>query len=310
VSDQPVAPSAAASISEALIKAAGIRIVSSSELYPAHQQPGDTALPMLVVDNALGRAVIALQGAHVMAYRAAGQREMLWVSPKCVIDAGRPMRGGIPLCLPWFGPGPDGKTLHGFARTMPWTLIGAQALESGATRLELELVGDATTSALWPHAFAFRLEIVVGSELRLAISAQNRGPDVAPFAFAFHTYFAVPDVARTRVSGLAGVTLIDKMDNFARQEQQGDVTISAVTDSIYLAAPARQTVHCDSEGFNIESNSRCALVWNAWTNDKNMADLGAGNHVGYLCVERGDFADYAVTLLPGGKYGCSMTLSY
>ena len=297
-------------ISEKSINAAGIRIVSSSELYPELQQPGDTALPMLVVENALGRAVIALQGAHVMAYRAAGQREMLWVSPQCVLDAGRPIRGGIPLCLPWFGPGPDGKTMHGFARTMPWTLVGAQALESGSTRIELELVGDATTSPMWPHAFAFRLEVIVGSQLRLAISAQNRGPDVVPFAFAFHSYFAVPDVARTRVSGLADLTLIDKMDNLTRKEQQGDVTISTVTDSIYLDVPARQTVHSDSGDFGIESNSRCALVWNAWTNDKNMFDLGEGNHVGYLCVERGDFADYAVTLLPGGKYGCSMTLSY
>ena len=310
MSNQPEAPFAAPSISAALIKAAGIHIVSSSELYPELQLPGDTALPMLVVENALGRAVIALQGAHVMAYRAAGQREMLWVSPQCVLDAGRPIRGGIPLCLPWFGPGPDGKTMHGFARTMPWTLISAQALESGSTRLELELVGDATTSAMWPHAFAFRLEVIVGSQLRLAISAQNRGPDVAPFAFAFHSYFAVPDVGRTRVSGLAGLTLIDKMDNFARKEQQGDVTINTVTDSIYLDVPARQTVHSDSGDFGIESNSRCALVWNAWTNDKNMFDLGEGNHVGYICVERGDFADYAVTLLPGGKYGCSMTLSY
>lgn len=307
---KPNSQPGSAPLSQEQIAAAGIRIVSSSELYPELQQPGDTPLPMLVVENPLGRAVIALQGAHVMAYRATGQREMLWVSPKCVLNEGRPIRGGIPLCTPWFGPGPDGKTLHGFARTMPWTLIGAQALESGATRLELELVGDATTSALWPHAFAFRLEVVVGRELRVAISAQNRGPDVAPFAFAFHTYFAVPAVARTRVSGLAGLTYIDKMDNFARKEQQGEVTISAPTDNIYLDAPARQTVISDAGNIGIESNSRCALVWNAWTNDKNMFDLGEGNHVGYLCLERGDFADYAVTLLPGGKYGCSMTLSY
>ena len=302
--------SAAPSISEERIKAAGISIVNSTELYPAMHLSGNPALPMLVVDNALGRAVIALQGAHLMAFRAAGQREMLWISPKCVLEAGKPVRGGIPLCLPWFGPGPDGKTLHGFARTMPWTLVAAEKLNNGATRLALELAGDASTSAMWPHAFAFRLEVIVGSELKLSIAAENRGADAAPFAFAFHTYFAVPDVAKARVAGLAGLTYIDKMDNFARKQQQGDVTITAVTDSIYLDAPARQTLTSADGKVNIESGSRCALVWNAWTNDKNMFDLGEGNHVGYICVERGDFADYAVTLPPGGKYATTMTLSY
>ena len=301
------AQSAAPPISEQALKAAGITLVSSTELYPELLQPG---LPMLVVANALGRAVIALQGAHVMAYQGAGQREMLWISPQCVLEAGRPIRGGIPLCLPWFGPGPDGKTLHGFARLMEWTVVAAQKLDNGATHLALELVGDASTSAMWPHAFAFRLEVTVGNELELSLSAQNCGSDAAPLAFAFHSYFAVPDVAKARVGGLSGLTTIDKMDNFTRKTQNGDVTISTVTDSIYLDAPARQTISSSAGRIAVESGSRCALVWNAWTNDKNMADLGAGNHVGYLCVERGDFADYALTLPPGGKYACSMTLSY
>lgn len=302
--------SAAPSLSDERIKAAGIKIVNSTELYPALHLAGNPALPMLVVDNALGRAVIALQGAHLMAFRAVGQREMLWVSPKCVLEDGKPIRGGIPLCLPWFGPGPDGKTLHGFARTMPWTLSAAEKQSNGATRLVLELAGDATTSAMWPHAFVFRLEVVVGSELKLSIAAENRGVDAAPFAFAFHSYFAVPDVAKARVAGLAGSTLIDKLDNLARKQQQGDVTITTMTDRIFLDVPRQQTVTSAEGSVNIESDSRCALVWNAWTNDKNMFDLGEGNHVGYICVERGDFADYAVTLPPGGKYRTSMTLSY
>jgi D-hexose-6-phosphate mutarotase len=235
---------------------------------------------------------------------------MLWISPLCVLEAGRPIRGGIPLCLPWFGPGPDGKTLHGFARTMAWSLVGAQIIESGATHLTLELAGDAATSEMWPHAFSFRLEVLVGSELKLTLSAQNRSADAAPLAFAFHTYFAVPDVAKVRVAGLEGTTFIDKMDNFARKPQDGEVTISAVTDRIYLDVPARQTVISTEGSVSIESETRCSVVWNAWTNDKNIFDLGEGNHVGYICVERGDFADRAVTLPPGGKYQASMTLAY
>ena len=87
-----------------LIETAGITLTNSTELYPALHQPGDAGLPMLVVNNTHGRAVIALQGAHLMAFQAAGQREMLWISPKTVLKTGTPIRGGIPLCMPWFGP--------------------------------------------------------------------------------------------------------------------------------------------------------------------------------------------------------------
>ncbi|MBS1229585.1 MAG: hypothetical protein H6R17_2862 [Proteobacteria bacterium] len=295
---------------EQLVKNTGITQSNSTELYPAQHRPGDKGLPMLVVENALGRAVIALHGAHLMAFKATGQREMFWVSPKTALEAGTPIRGGIPLCLPWFGPGPDGKSMHGFARTMDWTVVAAERLDNGATRLVLGLDGDASVSALWPHAFAFRLEVTVGSELTLKMSVHNRGTDAAPLAFAFHTYFAVPDVAKASVGGLEGTTYIDKMDNFTRKTQQGEVTIAAVTDRIYLDVPAQQTLKSAAGRFTIDSAASCAVVWNAWSNDKNIADLGEGNHVGYICVERCDVADRALTLAPGGEYQMTMTLSY
>lgn len=298
------------SVSERIVKTAGIKLVNSTEIYPELHQPGDAGLPMLVVENALGCAVIALQGAHLMAFQPAGLRQMLWVSPKCMLEAGKPIRGGIPLCLPWFGPGSDGKTVHGFARTMEWSLVIAETMDDGATRLVLELVGDASVCELWPYAFAFRLEMVVGSELRLSMTAENCSVEAAPFAFAFHTYFAVPNVADVRVTGLEGLTFIDKTDNFTRKRQDGDVRINTVTDRIYLDVPARQTMNSTDGSVKIESDAKCSVIWNAWTNDKNIVDLGEGNHVGYLCVERCDVADRAVLLQPGGKYQTWMTLSY
>lgn len=295
---------------EQLAQSAGITLSNSRELYPALHRDGDDGLPMLVVENALGRAVIALQGAHLMAYRAAGQPEMLWLSPRTALAKGTPIRGGIPLCLPWFGPGPDGKSMHGFARTLDWSLNSFEKHADGATRLVLELAGDASVNALWPHAFAFRLEVTVGSNLKLTLGAKNLGSETAPLAFAFHTYFAVADVARTVIGGLAGANYIDKMDNFARKVQQGEPTISAVTDRIYLDVGERQTLACDDVRYTIDGDARCAVLWNAWSNDKTIADMGEGNHVGYLCLERGDVADRAPTLPSGGSYSTTMTLAY
>ena len=309
MSHSPAAPSLATILGQ-LPSPHRVRLSDSAALYPAQHAAGDRGLPMLVVENDLGRAVVALQGAHLMAFQPRDQREMLWVSPKCVFAPDQPIRGGIPLCLPWFGPGPDGKSMHGFARTLPWTVVAAEASSAGETRLALELSGDATTCELWPHAFAFRLEIIVGKALQLRIVVRNASEKPAPFAFAFHTYFAVPNVAGASVSGLEGTSFIDKMDNFSRKTQAGKVTINDVTDRIYLDVPAAQTLDSGDGCIKIESDSRCAVVWNAWTNDKNMFDLGEGNHVGYLCVERCDVADYALTLPAGGEYQMRMTLSF
>ena len=288
----------------------GVTQIQSTQLYPSQHQPGDAGLPMLLVENRQARAVIALQGAHVMSFQPKGQREMLWISPKTLFESGKPIRGGIPLCLPWFGPHSEDKTwLHGFARTRQWTLVGSNTLADGATRLVLELSGEATLCALWPHDFLFHLEIVVGKTLRLEMTVENRGQASAPLAFAFHTYFAVPDVAQAVISGLEGTSFIDKTDNLARKTQQGDVTISAMTDRVYLDVPAKQRIKSEDGAITIESPSRCAIVWNAWHNDKNIGDIGEGNHVGYVCVERGDVADHAVTLAPGAPYRCWMVLA-
>ena len=287
----------------------GVTQIQSTQLYPSQHQPGDAGLPMLLVENRQARAVIALQGAHVMSFQPKGQREMLWISPKTLFESGKPIRGGIPLCLPWFGPHSEDKTwLHGFARTRQWTLVGSNTLADGATRLVLELSGEATLCALWPHDFLFHLEIVVGKTLRLEMTVENRGQAPAPLAFAFHTYFAVPDVAQAVISGLEGTSFIDKTDNLARKTQQGEFTISAMTDRVYLDVPAKQRIKSEDGAITIESPSRCAIVWNAWHNDKNIGDIGEGNHVGYVCVERGDVADHAVTLAPGAPYRCWMVL--
>lgn len=287
----------------------GVSLTTSASLYPALHAPGDAGLPLLLVENALGRAVIALQGAHAIAFRPAGQREMLWLSPKAKLQAGTAIRGGIPLCLPWFGAGPDGKSAHGFARTANWSIAHAEISPSGATHITLELAGDASFCALWPYAFVFRLEFVIADRLTIKLSASNRSREAAPFAFAFHSYFAVPDVAQASVSGLEDTEYIDKLDGGARKHQSSKVTIEAATDRIYVDVPTRQVIGSAAGTIGIESDAGCAIVWNAWDNDRNIADMGEGNHVGYLCVERGEVADRTLTLAPGATVHRSMTLS-
>ena len=290
--------------------AAGLTLQSSTEVYPQFHRPGEAGLPLVIVDNDFAHAVIALQGAHVLAFRPKGRPEMLWRSPLCQLVPGKAIRAGIPLCLPWFGPGPDGKSAHGFARTANWTLTATERLTDGATRLQFEYAGDAQTSPLWPHAFRFTLEVIVGSTLQLRLSAENRSDSPAPYAFAFHTYFAVSDVVKANVRGLEQTTLIDKLDKASRKYQHGEVTLAAATDRIYLDVPVRQTLLGGEAPIVIDSDCHCAVVWNAWDNDKTIADIGAGNHVGYLCIERGEVDERALTLMPGQTHHAWMTLAF
>lgn len=283
----------------------GVSLTSSAALYP--HLAG--ALPVLVVDNALSRTVVALQGAHVLSFTPKGRPDVLWMSPQAVMAKGQPIRGGIPLCLPWFGPSPQGHPMHGFARLLPWAIEEVGSLEGGATRLFMSLSDSAATREMWPHAFSFTLEIVAGSDLKLTLTATNLGPGEARFEFAYHTYFNVGDVAKAVVTGLEDCAYEDREDKSAGNRQQGAVRIAGTTTKLYLDAPAAQQVESPAGTWRMESDARCRMVWNAGANDRNVPDLGAGNHKGYLCVEPVDAGDHAIAIAPGKTHATTMTLA-
>ncbi|WP_255989865.1 D-hexose-6-phosphate mutarotase [Chitinolyticbacter albus] len=284
----------------------GVSIVNSGALYGGE----GVGLPLIVVDNALGRAVLTLQGAHLVSFVPKGGADLLWLSPKATFNPGKAVRGGIPLCLPWFGGHPDGKPAHGFARSNDWQLGAAETLDDGSTRLTLTLVPSDATRALWEHDFAYTLTVTVGRALTLALDCQHKGDVSIRFASAFHTYFAVPDVATARIGGLEGATYINTIGGAnSRHQQDGVLVLDGPTDRVYLDVPAVQTIANEQNTIRIDSDTRSAVVWNPWDHAAKMADVGEGNHVGFVCVERGDVFDNAIELAPGASYRVSMTLS-
>lgn len=284
---------------------AGVRFCLSEEIYPQCKE----SLPVMVVENSLARLVLALNGAHVISYAPAGGKDILWFSPNSRMAEGVPIRGGIPLCFPWFGPHPDGFPMHGFARIVNWNADQIEVVADGATRIRLGLSDTPSTRALWPHAFTVQYEILVGRQLRLELTARNLDAGSARVEFAFHTYFNVGDVKQTKVEGLEGCAYIDREHGNVRKHQQGAVTIEGATQNLYLGVPSIQSIKCPAGNYRIEGDSRSALVWNAGDNDRNVPDLGAGNHKGYVCVERVDAGESAVELAPNQSYCTVMTLA-
>lgn len=291
--------------STVLAEVSGVRVINSSTYL---NQVGD-GLPLLVIENALGSAVLAFQGAHLISFIPAGGQDVLWLSPNAVFKPSKAVRGGIPLCMPWFGGHPDGLPSHGFARSMDWSLYSARNLADGRTEVVMRLQDNAQTRALWPHAFNFEFTIQVGKTLNLSLSAENLSDTTVPYTYAFHTYFAVEDYTSIAVTGLAGCTYIDTIGVERRLVQDGDVRFTGTTDRVYLNVPQVQTIVDAARTIQISSNSQSAVLWNPGDHAEKIGDIGTEVNQHFVCVERGDVFDNALTLAAGEKHVATMTLS-
>ena len=179
------------------------------------------------------------------AWQPAGAAPVLWVSRDSLFDAAKPIRGGVPVCFPWFAAhGTDASApMHGFARLRTWTLTSAEDRD-GEVHLTFELVDDELSRrSAWPHRFRARYRVVVGDRLGLGLDVYNTGEAAFTFEAALHTYFAVKDIRQVSVTGLAGTDYLDKVDGFARK-REGEAPIRFVgeTDRIYLDTEATCTI--------------------------------------------------------------------
>lgn len=284
----------------------GITLLPSEQLYPGR----GAGLPLLVIENSHGRAVLALQGAHVLSFTPAGGRDLLWLSPLAKFNPGKAIRGGIPLCLPWFGGYPDksrGLPAHGFARSSDWCIESAEQLADGTHKVVLGLKDTLHTREMWPHHFHFRFSVRVGEKLDVELIAEHLGHTAVPFTAAMHSYFAVPDVAECVIEGLAGCQQINTLGGITRLHNSGDVVIRDMHDSVYLDVPAEQIIRTAVGNTHIVSDCKSAVVWNPGSAALKGGDIGPA-FKGFVCVERGDVFDNAVTLRSGESYRASMSI--
>ncbi len=269
---------------------------------------GPGGLAVAEVTNPQGSACIALQGAHLMTWTPRGHKPVIWLSRAAKFAPGKSIRGGVPICWPWFGPHASHAALpaHGFARTVPWEVIGAQMLADGATRLDFRLIQSDATRAQWPHATLLECHLSIGAALEIDLVTRNADRSAITIGDALHTYFEVSDVRRATIRGLEGCPYLDKMDGGRRKQQSGAVTISAETDRIYLDSSADCVI--DDPGFRRririrKRGSRSTVVWNPWIEKSvKMGDFGENGYLDMVCVESTNAADDVVTIAPGGEH--------
>ncbi len=270
-------------------------------------ESGLGGLTRVAVATADAEAHVYLHGAHVTHYQPRGGRDLLFLSSRSHFEAGKAIRGGVPVIFPWFGPkaAEPSSPMHGFARTTAWELTEVRQGTGGSIAIVLELGSSPATLKLWPHDFRLRYVITIGTALDLSLEVKNTSAVGFSFEEALHTYLAVSDVRNVRIEGLGGRDYLDKTASMHRKTQTpGEIAIIGETDRVYLDSPDVVTVSDPGFGRTLtveKDGSRSTVLWNPWiAKAKAMADFGDEEWPGMLCVETANAAENAVTL-PAGQ---------
>lgn len=259
------------------------------------------------ITNAHGTASLCLHGGHLLSWQPVSTADpVIWMSSAAKFAAKTSIRGGIPVCWPWFGAHGSESTFpaHGFARTQPWQVTGTRSLEDGSTEIALSCLPTDATQNYWTHASRLDMLVNVGESLKIALITRNLGASDFSITEALHTYFNVGDVAQVQVEGLDGVHFHDKAAGWTQGDQTGAVTFAAEVDRVYVNSANRCTIVDAALKRRIhiaKLGSQSTVVWNPWAaRAAQMGDLGQEGWKTFVCVESANALENAVTV-PAGK---------
>ena len=278
-----------------------------------HFEAGKGGLAKAVVDNVYATCELYLHGAHVTSFIPKAGSELLWLSRSARFEKGKAIRGGVPICWPWFGPDPEekGRTQHGLVRDREWTLFGTSVNGRGETVMRLGLQDSDATAALWPHAFLLEYAVTVGEGLTLELTTRNEGETPMRISQALHTYLRVDDIEKVLIEGLEGCTYIDKVRLEARDVQDGPLSITAETDRIYEDVSPSCLLRDGGRSVTVsKSGSGSSVLWNPWAEKAGaMADFDDDGYRKMVCIETANAASDARTIAPGQSHTLRQTIA-
>lgn len=273
-----------------------------------HFISGDGGIPCVEIHNHLGSALISLQGAHLLSWKPVGEEEVIWLSEDAKFSPGKSVRGGVPICWPWFGAHESNNAFpaHGFARTTDWQIINTEALDDGTTRVSFTTQPQQNNETMWPTETSVQYQLTIGKRLEMELITHNNGSQAITIGQALHTYFNVADVSKVLLHGLDDTEYLDKLENFKQKRQNGPVTIQQEVDRIYLNTASDCVIEDKLLKRNIviiKCGSNSTVVWNPWLETASkMGDLGVDGYSKMLCVESANAADDIVTIDAGKSH--------
>jgi glucose-6-phosphate 1-epimerase len=254
-----------------------------------------------------------LQGAHLTQWQPAGQKPLLFLSECSLFEAGKPIRGGVPVIFPWFGARAvnefsertDGPS-HGFARIQNWELAFA-AMAGEDLHVAFTLGPTEMSRALGYDDFQLAYRLILGKELRMQLTVANPGKAPLHFEEALHTYLLVGDAQQVSIIGLGDTDYLDKTDGFKKKNQkESPLTMTCETDRPYLdtVTPLNLDDPIYKRRITVDkSGSKTTVVWNPWSElSAKLADMPDNGWLEMTCIETANAVSDAVTLAPGGQH--------
>lgn len=273
-----------------------------------HFEAGQGGLTKAVVATPVASGEIYLHGAHVTSWQPAGHEPVLWMSRSSLFQPGKPIRGGVPICFPWFGPNASDPSApaHGFARTALWEVAEARPTAEGGISMTLQTRID-PFAVRFTVEFGSVLRMTLATELATGVSTSHRFED------ALHTYFSVSDVRNISITGLEQSRYIDKLDGAAEKPATG-VAIEFIgeTDRVYFDSDSECHLHDPGRKRTIAistSGSQSTVVWNPWiAKSARMPDFGDHEWPEMVCIETANVGVNAVELAPKSIHSTTVVI--
>lgn len=261
---------------------------------------GKGGLPKIDIETAVSTAEIYLHGAQITGFQKNGEPPLLFVSRLSQFASGKAIRGGVPICFPWFGPREGESLMHGFARITEWELISS-AEKNGEVKLRFGLP-EASDSSPWSPLRSEFL-VTVSDTLTMELITTNTAADRnLEFENCLHTYFAVGDIRDVSITGLKSAQYVDKADKgILKHETAEAIVVTQETNRTYLDETSAVQIRDAKFDRTIQvekSGSNSTVVWNPWTT-QIMADFAVEEHQHMVCVESGNVGKNKLTLAPG-----------
>ncbi len=266
----------------------------------------------LEIKNEVSKAKIALQGAHIFEYSKIGEKPLLWLSEASEFKLGTAIRGGVPLCWPWFGVNKTDTNMpqHGFVRTMIWKLVEFTENDE-CSELTLLLSNSKETLVFWPYKFELRYKIKVADELTLELITKNCDVKAFSITQALHTYFNISNISDVFVSGLENKLYFDSLKQKSFM-QDGNISFHKEVDRVYQDVNNPILLIDVDRTYTITNyGSSSFVVWNPWLEKSTkMSGMKSNSYESMLCIESANALDDFKTIEPNRVHGLKTTIKF
>ncbi len=270
------------------------------------------SLEYIYIKNESASAKVALQGAHIFSYVRSGEDDLLWVSEVSDFEHKKAIRGGVPICWPWFGQdrSGEGRPQHGFARTSMFEFVSKDESDPYTTKITLKLKPSDETRKLWPYSFELMLHITVSDKLSMELSTTNLDERAFELTQALHTYFDVSDISNIQIKGLESKPYLDAL-SWDNKTQNGVITFAGEVDRVYQEVEGEISLIDNGKIISIKNDgSSSVVVWNPWIDKcRRMSAMKEDTYRGFVCIESANAFDDLILLKPGETHTLKAVIS-